>query len=44
VEGYKVGFDISPDGRYVISGDAEGNFYNYDYKTGLFVEFLLLNL
>ena len=34
VEGYKVGFDISPDGRYVISGDAEGNFYNYDYKTG----------
>eukprot|EP00794_Sanderia_malayensis_P020048 gene20048-22015_t len=31
--GFRVGFTISPDGNYVISGDRMGGIHAYDYKT-----------
>ncbi|XP_071163491.1 WD repeat-containing protein 25-like [Mytilus edulis] len=38
--GYKVGFDISPDGRYIVSGDSKGKLYCYNYKSGHLIQTL----
>ncbi|XP_052058029.1 WD repeat-containing protein 25-like [Mytilus californianus] len=38
--GYKVGFDMSPDGRYIVSGDSEGKLYCYNYKSGHLIQTL----
>ncbi|GFO48708.1 WD repeat-containing protein 25 [Plakobranchus ocellatus] len=32
--GYSIGFDMSPDGKLVYSGSAEGGVHCYDYRTG----------
>ena len=32
--GYYIGFDVSPDGKLVYSGCAEGGVHVYDYRTG----------
>ena len=32
--GYHIGFDMSPDGKIVYSGSAEGGVHVYDYRTG----------
>lgn len=31
--GYGIHFDFSPDGRYVVSGDAKGRVFIWDWKT-----------
>lgn len=33
VTGFKVGFDVSPDGQYVLSGSADGLLYCYTYQS-----------
>ena len=33
VKGYGIGFDFSPDGRYVVSASADSKLYYYDYHT-----------
>lgn len=33
VEGYSVGFDISPDGQYLVSGSATGAAVVYNYLS-----------
>ncbi|KAK3094135.1 hypothetical protein FSP39_024550 [Pinctada imbricata] len=32
--GYSIGFDLTPDGASVVSGDAFGKVYVYNYNTG----------
>nr|XP_022332325.1 WD repeat-containing protein 25-like [Crassostrea virginica]XP_022332326.1 WD repeat-containing protein 25-like [Crassostrea virginica] len=34
LSGYSVGFDISPDGSLVLSGDSSGQVFCYDFQTG----------
>ncbi|KAL5009392.1 hypothetical protein ScPMuIL_014973 [Solemya velum] len=31
--GYNIGFDVTPDGRTVLSGSTDGKVYCYDYQT-----------
>lgn len=38
VEGYNIGFDISPDGQLVYSGSADGKVYCYNYQKGIPVQ------
>ncbi|GFR74824.1 WD repeat-containing protein 25 [Elysia marginata] len=39
--GYHIGFDVSPDGKLVYSGSAEGGVHVYDYRTGKLIRKLL---
>lgn len=34
LSGYSVGFDISPDGSLVLSGDSSGQVFCYNFQTG----------
>ncbi|KAJ8309167.1 hypothetical protein KUTeg_014041, partial [Tegillarca granosa] len=34
LHGYKIGFDITPDGSTVYSGSSDGKIYCYNYHTG----------
>ncbi|XP_036369319.1 WD repeat-containing protein 25-like [Octopus sinensis] len=38
--GYKIGFDISFDGRYVSSGSSDGKVYTYHFYNGLMLQSL----
>lgn len=39
--GYNIGFDISPDGKLVYSGSAEGGVHVYDYHSGKLIRKLM---
>lgn len=33
MSGYGIECDISPDGKYAVSGDVDGSLYFYNYST-----------
>ena len=42
VEGFNVGFDVSPDGGLICSGSADGRIYFYDYYSSQLLRSILL--
>nr|XP_039249737.1 WD repeat-containing protein 25-like [Styela clava] len=42
VEGYPVGFDISPDGTIVVSGSSDGSVVFYKYTSGAVLKRIML--
>lgn len=38
LSGYSIGFDISPDGSLVLSGDSSGQVFCYNFQTGRIIK------
>ncbi|XP_062621880.1 WD repeat-containing protein 25-like [Saccostrea cucullata] len=38
LSGYSLGFDISPDGSLVLSGDSNGKLFCYNYQSGKIIQ------
>ncbi|XP_061173839.1 WD repeat-containing protein 25-like [Saccostrea echinata] len=38
LSGYSLGFDISPDGSLVLSGDGNGQLFCYNYQSGKIIQ------
>ena len=34
MQGYSIGFDVTPNGQAVYSGSSDGRLYRYNYQSG----------